>query len=468
MSQPDMREVALRTLKRSRSDPVWFVRHVLKAEPTPQQIQLLQAVAVPGAHVAVKSGHGTGKSSVLSWLILWFLLTHKDARVPCTAPSAHQLSDVLWSEVARWINGMHELFRHHVLWSSEAIRIKGAEQTQFAVARTARPEKPEALQGFHAPHLLFVIDEASGVPDAVFEVAQGALTSPNSRVVMTSNPTMLTGYFYEAFHRQRDSWTRLTFSAEDSPIVAPEYCREMADKYGRDSDIYKVRVLGEFPSASVMQLIPLPVVQDALGRHLRLDQYGHMPVILGCDVSYYGDDKSVVYLRQGLRSTELWSGYDVDTVTFAGIIGRLWREHKADACFVDVTGWGAGVVDTLRSLGFSPQPVAFGSGAGDGNRFVNRRVEMWWSLKEWLEGGGALPDDSEIRDDLIGPQYFYTPGGKIALERKEDMKKRGLHSPDKADALALTFAEPVEIRSAPRGIGGGGAKVKYDVLNRRR
>jgi len=363
---------------------------------------------------------------------------------------------------------MHELFRPHVLWSSEAIRIKGAEQTQFAVARTARPEKPEALQGFHAPHLLFVIDEASGVPDAVFEVAQGALPSPNSRVVMTSNPTMLTGYFYEAFHRQRDSWTRLTFSAEDSPIVAPEYCKEMADKYGRDSDIYKVRVLGEFPSASVMQLIPLPVVQDALGRHLRLDQYGHMPVILGCDVSYYGDDKSVVYLRQGLRSSELWSGREVDTVTFANLIARLWREHKADACFIDITGWGAGVVDTLRNLGFQPQGVPFGSQAGDAGRFANRRAEMWWLLKEWLEGGGVLPDDSDLKDDLIGPQYFYTPNGKIALERKEDMKKRGLSSPDKADALALTFASPVALKPQGGVWSQPQVKVKYDVLNRRR
>lgn len=465
MTLADTRAKTIEVLRRHHKDPLLFVKEALKAEPTPQQAQLLQAAAIPGAHVAVRSGHGTGKSTSLAWLLLWFLCTHPDARVPATAPTGHQLDDVLWPEVLKWHSKLHPYYKAHLDVSTEKVMVKGSPS--FAVKRTSRKENPEALQGFHATNLLFLLDEASGIPEQIFEVAEGALSTHGARVVMCANPTQTTGYFHRAFHRDRDRWTCLRFSSEDSSLVSPEYVQNMRDTYGEDSDIYRIRVLGDFPRASMAQLISPDLAYAAAKlAHLESD-HAHMPRILGADVSYFGDDRSVLFERQGLISRILWQGRNIDTHAYASLIARFWRERSAHACFVDVTGWGAGVVDTLRSLGFSPQAVYFGGNPGDTARFVNKRSEMWWLMKEWLEGGGMVPPGTDLHDDLTGPEYYYSPAGKIGLERKEDLKKRGFASPDLADALAMTFAEPVAIPSVQVLPGEKRVKTKYDPLKRR-
>ena len=454
-------------LRKFRDDPVFFVEKMFKVSPTEQQKELLRAVAAPGAKVSVRSGHGTGKSTALAWLVLWFLITHPNCKVPCTAPSAHQLQDVLWAEIAKWRNKMPDWFREQVIVKSDRVEIKGAEETQFAVARTARRENPDALQGFHADNLLFIIDEASGVDEKVFEVARGALSTPLARVVMCANPTQLTGYFYASHHKNRDNWTRLQFSCLDSPLVDPSYVQDVAREYGEDSDVYRVRVLGEFPRASIVQLIPLDLVERRMGKYLRQDQYGHAPKILGVDVAWYGDDRSAVFLRQGLMSKLLGTWCGIDNMTLAGLVAQYEDEYKTDAIFIDV-GWGTGVIDRLKQMGRNPIAVNFG-GAATNEKYANKRTEMWCLMKEWLEQGGVLPDNSDLRDDLIGPQYSFTTTGKIQLERKEDMKKRGLASPDLADALALTFAYPVMPKATLAGHQQNGlyfAQTKYDLFGR--
>jgi len=450
-----------------RNDPVKFVIECLGVVPSPQQTEALRAFACDNARVAIKSGHGTGKSTLLSWLILWGITTHQHIKIPVTAPTAHQLSDVLWSEVRKWGDKLLEPWKSSLEITADMVRYSGA--SGFAVARTGRKESPEALQGFHDDNLFFLIDEASGVPDVVFQVAQGTLSTVGARVLMAANPTRNTGYFYDAFHRNRDRWQRLTFSCLDSPHVSPDYAVEIAEAYGADSDIYKVRVLGEFPSTSMAQLISPDLIDKSIRQAHRINVYGHMPKILGCDVSYFGDDSSVIYMRQGLVAQELWSSRNVDTAQFAQAIARIWRENECDACFVDVTGWGAGVVDTLRTLHFNPMPVYFGGSAGDSTRFVNKRVEMWWKMKEWLEAGGCVPDNTDLRDDLCAPEYYYSANGKIGLERKEDMRKRGLPSPDKADALAMTFAEEVQCNAMMDTLSLIPSRVKkdYNHLDRR-
>lgn len=401
----------------------------------------------------------------MSWLILWFLGCFEEAKVPCTAPSGHQLEDLLWPEIRRWHARMHPFFRDQIEITADQVRVIGGES--FAVKRTARKENPEAFQGFHAKHLLFIADEASGIPEQIFEVGEGALSTPGARIVMTANPTQTTGYFHRAFHRDRAKWTLLHFDSRESPLVSKEWCAEMAEKYGEDSDIFRVRVKGDFPSTSMAQLIGADLAEHARGLHIRDDQVAHMPIILGADVSYFGDDSSVLYMRQGLRCKKLYQGRSIDTNAYAGIIHRLWEDTKANACFVDVTGWGAGVVDTLRTLGRNPLPVYFGGKPHDDRRFANKRAEMWWDMAEWLKSGGAIPDEQSVVDDLTGPEYFYTPGGKLQLEAKDDMKKRGLSSPDEADALAMTFAEMVLMPQQGVLRGAARAKTTYDVLNRR-
>jgi len=428
-----------------KQDPVLFVKEMFCVTPTAQQEQLLRAIAKPGAKVSVRSGHGTGKSTAASWCIAWFLFTHRNAKVPCTAPSSHQLSDILWAELAKWRNELPQAFKDQLYVGSDHAYIVGRKETQFAVARTSRPEKPEALQGFHADNLLFVVDEASGVAEQVFEVAEGALSTAGARVLMLSNPTQTTGYFFRSQNRDKHKWTCLHFSSRESPLVDATYCQDMDEKYGPDSDIVKVRVDGNFPSTSILQLISTKLVMDAMNRLQHQAEYRHAPVVMGADVAYYGDDRCSLYRKQGLSAWKVWSGRDVSTTQFATIIAQNQQKFGAAVTFSDITGVGAGVYDTLKVLGTKTIGIYPGQAAINPNKFLNRRAEMWWEVKEWLEQGGCLEYDEELLTDLTGPQYFYTGTGKIQLEAKDDMKKRGLASPDLGDGLALCFAGPVPI-----------------------
>lgn len=427
-------------VKEWRESAALFVSDQFGIEPTAQQKELLDAASKPGAHVAVKSGHGTGKSTTLAWLALWGLCCFDDVKVPCTAPTGHQLEDVLWSEIEKWRARMLEPWRGAISVTSDAVKIAGLPN--FAAARTGRKENPEALQGFHADTLIFLVDEASGIPDQVFEVARGALSTPGARVVMAANPTRTTGYFYQAFHRNREAWDLLTFSCADSPLVSKEYVEEMREEYGTESDIYRVRVLGEFPKGGDLQFISSSLVEQAQTRYYREDAFSFAPVVLGVDVAAFGSDRCVVFLRQGLYSELLWTGREVETATLAGVVARFEDERKAEAVFVDSTGVGFGVASNLRQMGRFPISVDFG-GASAHTAYLNKRAECWGLMRDWLKEGGWLPKDDRLRDDLCAPEYGYTLSGKIQLERKEKMRARGLASPDLADALALTFAAPV-------------------------
>ena len=434
----------MRLLADAENDPILFAREFLDVDPTRQQRDFLCDLARPGAHVAVRSGHGTGKSTALAIAALWFLCMKDDALVPCTAPTAHQLQDILWREIKRLTLRMHPWMQGQIRITNDRVTL--ADSAGLIVARTARPETPDALQGFHAPNILFIIDEAPGVNEQIFQVARGALSTPNARVAMAGNPTRLTGFFHNAFHGARDSWTRLQFSCLDSPLVAPAYPQEIAQEYGEDSDMYRVRVLGDFPRSDINSLIPQELIRAAMERVLPLSYViDREPSILGVDPAHMGSDRSAVVLRQGLSMRPLLAARGIDTLHLSTLVMQFAREYRADAVFVDGGGVGAGVCDQLLALGAPAHRVMFGGAALDSGRFINRRAEMWWKLREWLEKGGCLPKDAtDFADDLGAPMFQYTPGAfKVQLESKDSMRKRGLASPDLADAGALTFAAPV-------------------------
>ena len=448
-----------------RVSPYDFVVECLGVLPTEQQRGVLAAMAVPGARVSIRSGHGTGKSTLFSWIALWGLCCFWDVKIPVTAPTAHQLSDILWPEIEKWRAQMLEPWRSAVRIKSDKITLEGTPG--FVAARTGRKENPEALQGFHAEHMIFLIDEASGIPEVVFEVARGALSTEGARILMAANPTRLTGYFYNSHHKNRDIWTRFQFSCLDSPRVSPTYAREIADEYGEESDMYRVRVLGEFPNASVTQFMPGDVVEAAMGKHLRSEMFDFAPKILGVDVAMFGGDRSVIVLRQGLYSNILYQTRGNTPEQLAAHAARLYDEHRADALIVDATGVGEAVMSSLRLMHRSP--IAFYAGEKSLlANCANRRTEVWYKMREWFLSGGAIPDDSDLRDDLVGPEFQYTTGKNlIQLERKADMKKRGLASPDLADALALTFAADVQAKYGFGGYapddGDGTADEDYDI-----
>jgi hypothetical protein len=421
-------------------DAELFVSAVLGVKPTVQQIKGLRAVSRPGAHISIRSGHGTGKSAMLSWIVLWGLLTQPEVKIPCTAPTGHQLFDVLWAELNKWQRRLPDELRGLIQINNDLASVVGAERMEFAAPRTARKDNPEALQGFHGRNLIFVIDEASGVDDAIFTVAEGSLSTPGARVIMASNPTRTSGYFYNSHHRDRKHWTCLHFSCLESPLVDPDYPRRMGEKYGVDSNIYAVRVLGQFPRAEADQFIPLEMLEAAVAREARAEG----PMIWGIDPAYLGDDEAVICKRQGDVVTEIVGVRGYNTMQLAGWIIDQYHETKRDRqpqhLVVDLIGVGAGVYDRLRELGYPAVGVNVAESPSSKAKYLNLRVELWARYRDWLESGRAkLPDDADLLAQSSTLKYEYDSTGRLKLESKKDLRGRGLPSPDRADALCLTF-----------------------------
>jgi hypothetical protein len=423
-------------------DPVAFVREIIRAEPTPDQVEILEALAEHN-HVAVRSGHGIGKSAGIAFTILWFISTRRMPKIPITAPTSHQLEDILWSELIKWCRNMEPSFRDQFEHTSEKFYHKEYKEEWYCVARTARKEKPEALQGFHGENLLFVLEEAAGIPDEIFEVSQGSITSKDNMVLAVGNPTRLSGFFYDCFHRDRARWHTLHYSSLKSPLVDPSYSERMKAKYGEGSNIYRVRVLGEFPTSEEDQLIPLDVLEAAVNRDI--PETGS--IVWGLDVARFGSDETVLCKRHGdvIKELRAVRGYDTMQVTGWVIheIERAAPEEKPTTICIDSIGYGAGCADRLRELRHNALDVQVSERPSHKEKYYNLRAELWWEFRDWLQAGiGSLPDDEDLLAQASSIKYKFHSSGKLMVEKKEDLKKRGLPSPDRADALCLTFYQP--------------------------
>ncbi len=476
--------------------PVIYARQRLGLNPTRQQREMMEAIAPPGAHVTVRSGHGIGKTSALSALIWWHLECFDFCRIPCTAPTASQLFLVLWAELSKWVrradeqskvNGLDDAFALSRLFNINQERAfdPSASNEWFAVARTARKENPDALQGFHASDLIvtdddkvvqrsgsggalmFVIEEASGVPDQIFEAAQGALSSKDARLIMVGNPVRSTGFFADSHMRSRSSYTALHFSGADSPLVEKDYYEKLAKKYGPTSNVVRVRWAGEFPKQDDDVLIPLELVELALLRDpqpTEQEQGG----VLGVDVARFGDDRTTFVYRTGrwVRHVEVHG--KIDTMATVGHASRLNDRFKPKIINVDVDGVGGGPADRMKELRMPVRGVHALEAATmrpqtrKPGRFSERAPQFRFDRQElkpqttkefmWLEMCNWFADseptfsgcDRELAQDLAGEaatvKYSFDSTGRIFIERKEELKRRGLRSPDLADALALTFA----------------------------
>jgi len=427
-------------------DPVLFVEGVLGAKPEEWQKKALYAVR-DNDRVAIRSGHGIGKTAFLSWLILWWVLTRSPSRIACTANTSSQLSDILWAEVAKWHRCMPDGLKELIEVTSAKVELTG--QDSFAVARTARRETPEALQGFHSPNMLFLVDEASGVDNIIFEVGEGAMSTEGAKTVMTGNPTRTSGYFYEAFNKMKDSFFTMKVSSQDSTQVGPKFIEDMKAKYGEDSNIYRVRVLGEWPEADDDVVIPLHLLQAAADR----DQVAAdtTPVVWGLDVARFGTDKSALCKRKGNVVTEpIKSWRNKDLMEMCGIIlneyeTTTWSDRPVEI-LIDSIGLGAGVVDRLTELDLPVRGINVAESASMGERYGRLRDELWFLGKEWFEARDCtIPDQEELIDDLSKPRFSFLSNGKLKVEGKDEMKRRGLNSPDLADAFCLTFASRASI-----------------------
>jgi hypothetical protein len=336
---------------------------------------------------------------------------------------------------------MDETYRDQFEYTSEKFFHKNHRESWAIFPRTARAEKPEALQGFHGDNLLFLIDEAAGVDDRIFEVAMGALTAKENMVLMAGNPTRLSGFFFDSFHSDRHSWKTLHFSSLESPLVSKGYAKRMARKYGEGSNIYRVRVEGEFPTSEEDQLIGLDLLESAVVRDVKPEGQ----VVWGLDPARFGSDETAVVKRHGDVITEIKGVRNYNTMQTTGwVISQIEEDtNRPSSIFVDTIGLGAGIADRLREQGYPAVDVNVGERSSNRDKYYNLRAELWIKLADWLaEGHGSIPDDEKLIAGASSIKYSFDSAGRIKIEKKEDLKKRGLPSPDRADALTLTFFEP--------------------------
>ena len=408
--------------------------------------------AVDAVRAAVSSGHGIGKSAVTAWLALWIMSTRPNARGVVTASTGPQLESKTWAQIASWTKrcATKDWWNVSTGRGSMKMTAKAAPESWNCFAQTARAESAESFAGLHAADSspFFLVDESSGVPDAIKEVMEGAMTDGEPFLIAFGNPTRNSGWFHQAFHGQRHRWTTRQIDSRDVAITNKDQIAQWVQDFGVESDFVKVRVRGIFPSASSLQFVPTDLVEAAMARELP-DSRGET-IVIGVDVARFGDDSSVIFTRVG-RDAREWPVQRFGKIDTMALVGRVAQHanlfrgtgRHVSIC-VDGGGVGGGVVDRLRQLGFDVTDIQFGGKAYDPKKYANRRAEIWGLMKDWL-AGGAISQDDALLADLTGVEYSYNAADQVQLERKESMKARGLPSPDAADALACTFAVPTVI-----------------------
>lgn len=395
---------------------------------------------------AVRSGHGIGKTCFMAWINKWFNSTRPDPQTVVTANTESQLSTKTWRELAKWNNLAKD--GHWFEHTATKFFLKSAPKTWFASAIPWSERNSEAFAGTHEEHVLYIFDEASGIPDIIWEVSEGAMTTKGAFWFAFGNPTRNTGRFTECWGKYRHRWKTYEVDSRNVSIADQAQIQKWIDDEGEDSDFVRVRVKGQPPRTSMFEFIS----PEDVDKGILYQSQGHeaFPKIFGVDVARYGDDRNVIFQRQGRKSKiiKVWSG--LDGMQSASHIIDAIQADSPQVTFVDDGGVGGPILDRVRAIvGESVIGINFGAAAANNVKWFNKRAEMWGEMRDALRAGLSIPDHKELRADLLGPLYMFSPKEQIKLERKEDMKKRGLASPDFADALALTYAQKVTLEAMP-------------------
>lgn len=440
-------------------NPVWWIREVLGHEPWEKQIEIIESVR-DHRTTAVKSCHAAGKSFVAAESALWFLYTHKPSIVLTTAPTDRQVKGILWKEIRIAYQQAKRPLGGNLL--TQELKLDG---NWFAWGFTAPDYDPDRFQGFHEVYILVIADESSGVSDGIFEGIDGVLTSEQARLLMIGNPTNPTGRFARAF--KSPDTHKITISAFDTPnfthfgiteqdilnntwegkitcempaphLVTPRWVHERLHDWTAASPLWQAKVRAQFPSAGDDTLIPLHWIEAAIERDLPAGA----PSEIGVDVARFGSDETVIIHRQGSKARILEVLPMSDTMTTTGHAVIHIREKRAEIAKIDAVGIGAGVFDRLNEMGFPVEEMQSGASAKDKEQYANTRAEWWWGLRTRFEEGDIdIENDEILISQLSNMKYKVNSRGLILIESKEDMKKRGMSSPDRADALMLVFAK---------------------------
>jgi hypothetical protein len=400
-----------------------------------------------------------------------------------TANTEQQLRSRTMAEIGKWT----ALAINSHWWEVTAMSLRPAEWFGEAVKRDLKidlgywyasaqlwsEENPDAFAGIHNhAGVMLIFDEASGIPRPIWTVSEGFFTEPipDRYWFVFSNPRRNSGPFFECFHKDRNFWRCRNIDSRTVEGTDRGTFDKIIAQYGDDSDEARVEVKGEFPNKGANQFIGKDLAYSAATREAIPD--AGAPLVMGVDVARFGEDRSVIAFRKGRDARAIpWLAYkSIDTVQLATIVAEQAQKHNVNAIFVDGNGVGGGVVDNLKAWGYKVIEVQMGSSPTDADTYYNKRVEIWGRMRDWL-GTGAIPENSELQTDLISPEYRYHPtSNKVQLESKDEMKRRGLASPDHAEALALTFAQPVARLNAAHGRGNAVTRnrvardLDYEVL----
>ena len=454
----DPQAMAGSNIRRWREHPAAYVEERFKVKPDPAQAEALEAFP-HSPRIAMQACTGAGKTSVLSWLGWNYLLTRPHPMIGCTSISGDNLKTNLWTEMARWRN-VDPMLSQVFEQTKTTIFNRQAAETWKMEARTWSRDADAAnignsLRGIHSEYVMWLLDESGGYPESILPTCE-AIFSGNPKeahIVQAGNPTKRSGPLWKAASSARASWYVIEITADPddpkrTPRVSIEHARQQIQDWGgRESPYVMVNVLGKFPLADFNALISTEECEAAMRRMYRHYDYETAPRVIGVDVAREGDDASVIFCRQGLQSFQIIKRRNLTSPQGAGIVARKWEDWGADACFVDATGgFGSGWIDQLRLLNKAPIGVQFSGEAHDKGRYYNKRTEMYFDAVDWIKRGGALPPSPEITAALSQTLYTFK-GDRLLLEPKDLVKKKLGYSPDEADALVLTFAEPVSSKA---------------------
>jgi len=393
------------------------------------------------AQLCTASGHGVGKTALISWIILWFMSTRNAPIIKVTANTKNQLETTTWRELGKW----HEIMVHKHWFHHTATRFYYVHNPKrwYAAAIPWSVTRKQAFAGTHDQSVLMIFDEASEVEDVIWETAFGALTTDGSMMIAFGNPTQNTGMFAEVLEGEfAHRWHQFRVDSRNAKKANQKKIQEWIDDYGEDSDFVRIRVKGMLPRTGSSQLISLDSILDAINNTVVEDVYGAMPVVLGVDVARFGDDQTVLVVRQGRKLHEIEKHRELDNVQVTEKVVRLIHYWQPRAVFVDGVGLGAGVVDILKhgTWGHIIIDVNMGRSPEDKKLYFNKRAEAWVKVKNWLNSGADIPKDDDLKKDLQSIEYKHTVNDALQLESKTDLKARIGYSPDCGDSLALTFA----------------------------
>lgn len=462
--------------------PLRFVLEVLGVEVVDAwQERVLRAFGRGERRISIAACHGPGKTALAAWLVCYMLCCRFPQRTVATAPTRPQLEDALVAEVDIWFGQLPATLRGLFEVTKNRIELIAAPSESYFSARTARAETPEALQGIHSANVLLIADEASGIPEAIFKAGQGSMSGHSATTLLLSNATRTSGYFYRTHNQQKHRWFTAKVAAKDSTRVSPEFVREVAEMWGEDSDEYRVRVLAEFPRSDLNTLIPADFVESARKRDVQAPR--EATELWGLDVARFGDDANALVRRNRLMvlpDIQTWSSRDL--MYTVNRVHNLWKDTakhlRPEAILVDDIGMGGGVVDRLREMEVPAYGINVGETAAADEKYRNLKSELWFKCRAWFEsknhklpmekccgqGHGCVHD--KLAEELLVPRYGYTSSGKLLVEPKDAIKKRGYKSPNLADALVLTFAREISQLLHGTGSGTGWGSNWHEAVHR--